>query len=96
MKNEQQKQNRIIDEKNKPENPYVTCASAGGFIGGIAGYISTRTVITDLGFWHNPLFVGGAAVAGSIIATGFYYISKHFLYPPLNYIWERFLKRFYE
>jgi len=88
MNDEQKKVNRIIDEKDEQKeeskDPFATSASAGGFLGIFAGYIITRTVITDLVWWHRPLFVGGAAAAGSLVAMGFYYI------------WKRFLKRFYE
>lgn len=88
MNGEQKKGNRIIDEKDEPEDrpkdPYATSASAGGFIGAVAGYAIKRTMVTGLDWWQSSLFVGAAAVAGSLVAMGCYYI------------WERFLKRFCE
>ncbi len=74
----------MTEREEKPKDPYVTSASVGGFTGAIAGYIIKSTVVTISGFWQSSLFVGGAAVAGSLVCMGFYYI------------WERFLKRFFE
>jgi len=88
MNDEQKKEGRIVDKKDeqtdKPRDPYATSASVGGFIGIVAGYIATKTALTTFSWWGSAWFVGGAAVAGSLVAMGFYYI------------WERFLKRFYQ
>jgi hypothetical protein len=88
MNDEQKKESRIVDkkdeQKDKPRDPYATSASVGGFIGAIAGYIVKRTGLLVFGFWEGSLFVGGAAVAGALVAVGG------------CYIWKRFLKRFYK
>ncbi len=88
MNDEQKEKNQLIDEKDElkdsPKDPYVTSASVGGFIGAVAGYVFKNTVVTNSDWPSGSLFVGGAAIVGSLVAMGF------------CYIWVRFMNRFCE
>lgn len=85
MKDENEKESRDVDKKDEPNEkpPYVTCASIGGFTGGIVAHFATNTELTGFSWWR-VWFVSGAAVVGALVGMGFYYI------------WVHFLKRFYE